>query len=411
MPDRTEIARQTAAGLRRFGDQRAGQPVLLGFDGFVDSIISVVDKRHDLERFEPIPTIEQFGRKIVSAAGQSSNYELVVRLQKLGGNGPIMSNALAALGLCVNYIGSLGRPTIHPVFQEFSQQAKCYSIAEPGLTDALEFQDGKVMLGKHAALRDVCWPQIIECVGLGQFRQLVSDARLIGMVNWTMLPCLSEIWRHVIDEILAPAQGFPSDARSPSTRQTASDQTKANHGLPRQLIFIDLADPEKRTWADLRQALDLCTEFQQYADVVMGLNLKEAVQVASALDLETPDRPHDAIELLSRGIREQLQIQTVVVHPRAAAAACTCVEGDIASALFAGPFTSQPRISTGAGDNFNAGFCFGQLAQLSLAESLCTATALSGFYVREARSPELEELIKFIEALPPPDGRDRPAHA
>jgi sugar/nucleoside kinase (ribokinase family) len=390
MSDRSQIARQTAAGLRRFAEQQAERRVLMGFDGFVDSIISVVDKRHDLERFEPIPTIEQFGRKIVAAAGQSSNYELVVRLQKLGGNGPIMSNALAALGLSVNYIGSLGRPTIHPVFQEFAQKAKCYSIAEPGLTDALEFQDGKVMLGKHAALRDICWQQIIECVGLDQFRELVSEARLIGMVNWTMLPCVSDIWRHVIDEILAPA------------RASASID-----GPPRRLIFIDLADPEKRTWADLRQALDLCTEFQQYADVVLGLNLKEAVQVASALDLETPDRPHDAIELLAREIREQLQIQTVVVHPRAAAAACTCEEEEIASAVFAGPFTSQPRISTGAGDNFNAGFCFGQLAQLSLSESLCTATGLSGFYVREARSPTLAELINFIEALPPPEARDR----
>jgi sugar/nucleoside kinase (ribokinase family) len=405
MPDRSQIARQTAAGLRRFADQRAVQPVLLGFDGFVDSIISVVDKRHDLERFEPIPTIEQFGRKIMAAAGQSSNYELVVRLQKLGGNGPIMSNALAALGLSVNYIGSLGRSAIHPVFNEFAQQARCYSIAEPGLTDALEFQDGKVMLGKHAALRDICWQQIIERVGLDRFRELIRDARLIGMVNWTMLPCLSEIWRHVIDDILAPAQRLPEDARPPSVGQSSKET------LPRRLIFIDLADPEKRTWADLRKALDLCTEFQQYADVTLGLNLKEAVQVASALDLETPDRPNDAIDLLAREIREQLQIQTVVVHPRAAAAACTCVEGDVASSLFAGPFTSQPRISTGAGDNFNAGFCFGQLAHLSLAESLCTATALSGFYVREARSPTLEELINFIEALPPPEGRDRHGHA
>jgi len=411
MPDRSQIARQTAAGLRHFADERDAVPVLLGFDGFVDSIIAVVDKRHDLEQFEPISTIEQFGRKIMAAAGQSSNYELVVRLQKLGGNGPIMSNALAALGLSVTYIGSLGRPTIHPVFQEFAQQARCYSIAEPGLTDALEFQDGKVMLGKHAALRNVCWQQIIDIVGLDQLREIMSGARLIGMVNWTMLPCLSEIWRHVIDEILAPAQGLVRDARSPSTSPTASDEQTANEGVTRQLIFIDLADPEKRTWADLRQALGLCTEFQRYADVTLGLNLKEAVQVASALDIETSDRPDDAIELLAREIREQLEIQTVVVHPRAAAAACTWVNGDLTSSMFPGPFTTQPRISTGAGDNFNAGFCLGQLARLPLAESLCTATALSGFYVREARSPTLEELISFIEALPPPESRDRQAHA
>ena len=393
MPDRSEIAQRAAAGLRRFADQRNAYPVVVGFDGFVDSIIQVVDKRYDAERFEPIPTIEQFGRKIVAAAGQSSNYELVVRLEKLGGNGPIMANALAALGFGVSYIGSLGHPAIHPVFREFTEQAKCYSIAQPGLTDALEFQDGKVMLGKHTALRNVCWQQVLDVVGLDHLREIVDGARLIGMVNWTMLPCLHEIWRHVIDEILAH--------REPASHEPAL----------RPLIFIDLADPEKRTWADLREALDLCTEFQRYADVALGLNLKEAVQVASALDLEAPERPDDAIELLASVIHERLEIQTVIVHPRAAAAACTSVDGQRTIARFVGPFTARPRISTGAGDNFNAGFCLGQLARLPLTESLCTATASSGFYVREARSPALEELIHFIEELPPPENRDPQPHA
>jgi len=31
---------------------------LVGLDGFVDNIISVVDKRHDLERFDRIRTID-----------------------------------------------------------------------------------------------------------------------------------------------------------------------------------------------------------------------------------------------------------------------------------------------------------------------------------------------------------------
>src|SRR3954470_21317075 len=72
---------------------------LVGLDGFVDNIISVVDKRTDLLTFDRVKTIDQLGQKILNAAGQSSNYELVVTQQKLGGNGPIMADALAALGL------------------------------------------------------------------------------------------------------------------------------------------------------------------------------------------------------------------------------------------------------------------------------------------------------------------------
>ena len=50
MNDRATSARQAAAALRRFADQRAKHPVLIGFDGFVDSIIAVVDKRYDAVR-------------------------------------------------------------------------------------------------------------------------------------------------------------------------------------------------------------------------------------------------------------------------------------------------------------------------------------------------------------------------
>ena len=35
---------------------------------------------------------------------------------KFGGNGPIMATAFAAMGLSVTYVGNLGYPKIHPVF-------------------------------------------------------------------------------------------------------------------------------------------------------------------------------------------------------------------------------------------------------------------------------------------------------
>ena len=49
---------------------------------------------------------------------------------KLGGNGPIMANALAGLGVKVTYVGALGYPTLHPVFNDFAQHADVHSIAE-----------------------------------------------------------------------------------------------------------------------------------------------------------------------------------------------------------------------------------------------------------------------------------------
>ncbi|MBV9123625.1 MAG: hypothetical protein JO112_09730 [Planctomycetes bacterium] len=381
MTDRATLARQAAAGLRRFAEKLLHHPVMIGFDGFVDSIIAVVDKRFDAQRFEAVETIDQFGRKILAAAGQSSNYELVVTMEKLGGNGPIMANALAMFGLPVTYIGCLGYPVLHPVFQELALRAKILSIAGPGLTDALEFRDGKLMLGKHQTLQAVNWERIQEVLGAEEFGRIVGRSRLIDTVNWTMLPALNDIWRRLIDHDL-PAQ--PEAAG-------------------RKLVFIDLADPEKRTAEDIREALHLLSAFQGYADTILGLNLKEAVEVAEVLGIDPTKDPEAAIEELARTIRERLRLHTVVIHPRAAAAACSSDGGEVRSAWFAGPFVAQPKISTGAGDLFNAGFCLGRLAGLPLEESLCTGTGASGYYVRHAASPTLEELARFLEELPQPE--------
>src|SRR3954468_109842 len=153
----------------------------LGLDGFVDEIIAVVDKRHDGGRYDPVRTIDLLARKMAAAAGQSSNYELVVKQRKLGGNGPIMANALASLGASVTYIGNLGYPTLDPVFEDFAKKAHVVSIGQPAHTDALEFEDGKLMLGKLEPLHDVNWDNLINRVGRDKLKSLLTDAKLIGM--------------------------------------------------------------------------------------------------------------------------------------------------------------------------------------------------------------------------------------
>lgn len=54
-------------------------------------------------------------------------------------------------------------------------------------------------------------------------------------------------------------------------------------------------------------------------------------------------------------------------------------------------------ISTGGGDNFNAGFCLGLLMQLSLPDSLTVGMATSSYYVKYGKSPEIEDLIEYME--------------
>ncbi len=370
-----DICETTAAKLARGRMGLAATRAVVGFDGFVDEIIAVVDKRYADGRFDPIATIAALATKIRAAAGESSNYELVVKQRKLGGNGPIMANALACLGLGVTYVGSLGYPDLDPVFQEFATRSRVLSVAAAGHTDALEFDDGKIMLGKYEMLHEVNWENLVARVGRAELEEIFGGASLVGMVNWTMLPRMSQIWERLLEEV------FPALPPRPRT------------------LFLDLADPEKRTPADIVGALALASRLQAHADVILGLNLKEALQVAAVLGLPAHADPVGGVAESAVAIRAALGLSCVVIHPRRVAAAATAHE----SALFPGPFVQHPAISTGAGDHFNAGFCLGRILGFNLAESLCAGVSASGYYVRSARSPSLTDLSQFAAQLPPPE--------
>jgi len=152
-----ELRDATAQKLHAAAGRTTQLKAFVGLDGFVDEILHVVDKRESAEKYQRLPGIAKLAERLAGAAGKSTNIELVNQLTKLGGNGPIMANALAGFGLQTTYLGNLGYPNVHPIFFEFAQRAEVHSIAEPGYTDALEFEDGKIMLGKLQSLKQVNW--------------------------------------------------------------------------------------------------------------------------------------------------------------------------------------------------------------------------------------------------------------
>lgn len=370
---RAEIC--VSAATRLLAAKTADIAATIGLDGFVDEICAVVDTRSDFETYAEVDTIATLGKKILAAAGQSSNYELVVKQMKLGGNGPIMANALALVGTKVTYIGATGYPTRHAVFDDFAKVATIIGVSEPGHTDAVEFSDGKLMLGKLTPLADLSWESVVARVGLPKLTALLQSSRLIAMNNWTMIPKMSQMLAGLTEHVLPKLTG------------------------PRKTFFVDLADPEKRTREDLAAILKLLTAMQKFVDVTLGLNLKESVQAAEVLHVHQAENPEPHIEKTAAELRSLLNIACVVIHPRKGAAAA---DSTGTSASFQGPFVSQPKISTGAGDHFNAGFALGRVLGLPLVECLCTGVATSGFYVREAQSPTQADLAAFMRDLPQP---------
>jgi hypothetical protein len=350
--------------------QAAAHRALVGFDGFVDTIVTPVGlRRGPGDDFTPIATLLEFGNRIVAAAGKSTNIELYPRLDKLGGNGPIMANALLASGLGVTYVGALGTPAVHPVFADMASRARTFSLCDAAHTTAVECNDAKLMLGIMRSLDEVTFDRICAVMGESVLQAEVAGAGLLSFVNWTMIPNMTAIFHALVDRVLP--------------------KLPAN---PNRIFFFDLADPEKRSVEDLRAALAAIARFVPYGRVTLGLNLKEAQQVATALGLTPPGRDEASLRAAAAAIRAQTAVTTVVVHPTESAA-CANAAG---TAWVPGPFTEKPLITTGAGDHFNAGFATGQVLGLDPEGCLAVGVCTSGHYVRTGESPSLDKIETFL---------------
>ncbi len=365
-----EFKTRTLQELRAKRSNLPSRHTLVGFDGFVDTIVTPVAMRAGQgENFTPINTITEFGQRILAAAGKSTNIEFYPRMDKLGGNGPIMANALLAQGANLTYIGALGNPVLNPVFADMAEKATVVSLCDPAATTAAEFTDGKLMLGMMRTLDEIT-PEKIDAVMTPQiYRQALGAADLIALVNWTMIPNMTSIFVDLVERVLPQVPVKPG-----------------------RIFFFDLADPEKRSSSDLVYALETIAKFEQFGAVTLGLNLKEAQQVFAVLGFGTESETESGLRVMATKIRQRLDLTTVVVHPKESAA---CATRD-ASFWVPGPYVATPLITTGAGDHFNAGFSAGQIMGLSIESCLGLGVCTSGHYVRTGQSPTHGDLETFL---------------
>jgi len=250
-----------------------------------------------------------------------------------------------------------------------AKQAEVISLCDPAATTAAEFTDGKLMLGMMKSFDEITPGKIEEVMGAQAYRDVLSKSDLVALVNWTMIPNMTTIFVDLVERVLPQIPVKPG-----------------------RVFFFDLADPEKRSRSDLVYALETIGKFEQFGQVSLGLNLKEAQQVFSVLGFGVESETESGLRSMASKIRERLDLTTVVVHPKESAACATRDD----TYWVPGPYVAKPLITTGAGDHFNAGFSSGQLMGLDPESCLGIGVCTSGHYVRTGESPSVDDLESFL---------------
>lgn len=342
----------------------AGKKVTAGFDGFVDTIVRIIKDKDEDQQPSYFKNIRQFGKYVTGKDG-SFSLEIEEISNRIGGNMPIMANAMAHLGITVNCVGALGYPVLHTVFSTLSHNCKVYSFADPGTSTAYEFSDGKILLGQNGQLNTAGWELIKNKIGHDKLQELYRNSDLLCFVNWSEIDASTDTWKGLLRDIL------------PNYHK-------------RQTAFFDLSDCSKRSDEAIRDAMTILYEFSKYCNVILGLNNNEARLIYQSLFGKKPPKE---FKKTGAKIFEKLGIGQLVLHSSKEAI------GYNKSGLTSVPtfFVKHPALSTGAGDNFNAGFCTAQLLGLDMELSLLLANAVAGSYVSTGKNCDIGELVKYIQ--------------
>lgn len=337
----------------------AGKRVAAGFDGFADRIVRPI-RRIEGETLQYFDTIADFGAYLQARQGKSCSVELDVQTRKIGGNCPIYSAALGACGVPVDAVGMFaGGP-----FEAMPRACTLHSYAEVGTSDCLEFRDGKVMLAGRCTMAGDPFETVARAVP--ELPSLFGRADLAAFLNWSELDYAPALWEAVQARVFA--------ALPPDKGKT---------------VFFDLCDHSRKTAAAVEDVLRLIGRFSETRRTVLSLNENECLLLAPHAD------GAEGLPGIALAVSRKYGIDEIVVHTLRDS--CALANG----AWHACPtiFCEHPLLSTGAGDNFNAGYCLGLLLTDDADTRLALANLAASHYITTGKNTDCAGLAAYAETV------------
>lgn len=342
----------------------SGGDVVFGFDGCVDNVREMGTNAGSSEN-ERITTLSELGDEIVTSAAADSSLSISwdCHSQRTGGHVSHLSRAYQTLGFDPTLVGMCGDPILDIFEQEFAE-CTMHSLGDPGVTDAIEFNDGKLMLMENGGNATLDWETIQSRVGIETLVNEIDGAKLLGIGYWAVIPEMASILDGLREMV------FPKLADPP------------------QHVLLDPANIREIDRELLESIVTATGHLAEEVDITVSANRYETKELAAVLGSNTSD------ELVAdaRVAFDSLDVDRFVGH---SVTESVVISEDGTTSVRVNPVES-PELTTSAGDHFNTGLSLGLVEGLPEDAAVVLGNALAREFVRTGETPSYDDVVSAV---------------
>ena len=347
----------------------SGGDVIFGFDGYVDNIRQVKASKDD-EVGERISTLDDFGKEITSSAAANSSLSIpwMQKQQQTGGHVSHLARVYQGLDFDTTLLGMCGDPLLDIFEKEFSE-CTIYSLGQPGITDAIEFDDGKILLTENGDAAPLNWESLQSRVETPTLVNELNGVRLFGIGYWSAIPGLADVLDGLRKNV------FPKLSDAP------------------EHVLIDPANVRRLDRQKLNEMVTATHKLSEIVDLTVSANRVETKILAAKMGSSASG----TLMADARTAFDLLGVDRFVGH--------STTESVVVSERGTGRVlvetVDSPQSVTGAGDHFNAGVGLGLIENLPDDAAVALGNTLAHEFVQTGETPTYDDLVSAVNSYDP----------